>query len=254
MRSSDVSTTRPRRVALLEHCREEPGKGGQPADVVADAAARVERDALAAGQLDGEPRTRPEGADVVGRPVAILPAEPVAADTAVDEVGMTRHGRMGLEAKAVEGVGTQVGEEDVGRGEQAVELTARFGFAQVEHDAALAPVVLRKGRVGELLADAERSERAAHGVAGGRFDLDHVGAPVGQQGSSGRGSDPDTELDDTQPVERRQSGWAAGLRVRHRPSSLARPAAACSRSVSLTTLPVAFSGSSSTISTTRGAL
>ena len=40
------------RVALLEHGGQHPGQGGEPADVVPDAAAGVERDALAVGQLD----------------------------------------------------------------------------------------------------------------------------------------------------------------------------------------------------------
>ena len=75
-------------LALLEHRGQQPGQGGQPADVVADAAARVERDALAVGQLDREARAGPEGTDVVGRPVAVLAAQAVPADAAVDEAGM----------------------------------------------------------------------------------------------------------------------------------------------------------------------
>ena len=49
--------------------------------------ARVERDALAVGELDREARSGPEGADVVGRPVPVRAPQPVPADAAVDEPG-----------------------------------------------------------------------------------------------------------------------------------------------------------------------
>ncbi len=58
-------------LALLEHGGEEPGQGGQPADVVPDAAAGVERHALAVGQLHRQARAGPEGADVVGGAVPV---------------------------------------------------------------------------------------------------------------------------------------------------------------------------------------
>ena len=70
-----------------------------------------------------------------------------------------------FEAETVERVGAQIGEKDVGRREQLLELLLGLGLAQVENDAALAPVVLREGGVGEVLADTEGAEGAAHRIA-----------------------------------------------------------------------------------------
>ena len=170
--------------------------------MVADAAARVERDALGAGELHRQAGPGPEGADVVGRAVAVVAAQPVAADAAVDEAGVPLDRRLGLEAEAVERVGAQVGEEDVRRRQELLEGGAGVVVAQVEDDAAFAAIVLREGRVGEVLAaDAERPEGPAHGVTRRRLDLDDVGAPVGQEGAGRRRGDPDPHLDDAQAGE-----------------------------------------------------
>ena len=150
---------------LLEHRGQQAGQGGQPADVVPDAAAGVERHALAVGQLDGQARAGPEGADVVGGAVAVLAAQAVPADAAVDEARMAGHRGRGLEPEAIERVGAQVGEEDVGRRQQLLQPLPGLRLAQVEDDAALAPVVLGERRVREVLADAEGAEGTAHRVA-----------------------------------------------------------------------------------------
>ena len=156
-----------------------------------------------------------------------------------------------LEVEAVERVGAQVGEEDVRRGEQLLEPVPGLGLAQVEDDAALAPVVLREGGVREVLADPERSEGVAHRIAVRRLDLDDVGAPVRQEGGRRGRGDPHADLDHAQvgqcgePVRVPVSVTSAPRRVPRRPA----PAAS-----SFITFPVAFSGSSSTISTTRGHL
>ncbi len=121
-------------------------------------------------------------------------------------------------------------------------MLATLGIAQVEHDAALAPVVEREGRVRHVVVDAQRSEHATHRITGGRLDLDHVRAPVGEQGRGRRRGHPHPELDDAQVGERLEST----IRVAHRPT--------LARSSSLTTLPVALVGSESTTSTTRGTL
>ena len=206
MRSSDTSTTRPLPVwPLLEHRRQDPGQSGQPADVVPDAAAGVERHALAVGQLDRQTRAGPEGADVVGRAVPVLAAQAVPAHAAVDEPRVAGHRGRRLEPEAVERVGAQVGEEHVRRGQQLLQPLPGLGVAHVEDDAALAPVVLREGGVRQVPADAEGTEGAAHRVAVGRLHLDDVRAPVGQQ-RAGRGcGDPDTHLDHPQAGQRGQT-------------------------------------------------
>ena len=191
----------PARRALLQHGGEEPAQGGQPGDVVTDAAPRVERRALVVGHLHGEPGPGPERSDVVGGAVPLGAAQPVAADAAVHEMRMALDGRRGLQPEPVEGVGAEVADEDVGRGEQVLEVLPSLGSAQVEHDAAFAPVVEREGRVRHVAVDAQRPEHLAHGVARRGLDLDDVGSPVGQQRSGRRCGDPDAQLDDPQVCE-----------------------------------------------------
>ena len=162
------------------------------------------------------------------------------ADVLEDPQLAATDGGVWLEAEAIERVGTQVGQEHVGGGEQHLEVFPGSGVAQVEHDAALAAVVLPEGGVGEVLADPERTERTAHGVALGRLHFDDVRAPVGEQRAGGGGGDPHAQLDDAQAGE-------GGEAVRHR-------RAACSRNMSFITFPVALTGSVSTTWTTRGTL
>ena len=236
---------------LLEHAGENPRQRREPAHVVADAAACVQRYAVAVGQLDRKTGTGPEGTDVVGGAVAVLAAQPVAAHAAVDEARMPRHRLGRLEPEPVERVRAQVGDEDVGRLEQFLEQAALGLVLQVEHHAALAPVVQRERGVRDVGADAERSEGVAHGVAVRLLHLDHVRAPVGQEGRRrGRGH-PHAELHYPQVGQGGQTRHAV---IAHAVELSARAVAACSRSTSLTTLPVAFVGSSSTISTARGTL
>ena len=69
---------------------------------------------------DRQPRAGPERTDVVGRSVAVLALEAVAADAAVDEPGVAGDRGLGLEVELVEGVGPEVGQEHVGRGQQVL--------------------------------------------------------------------------------------------------------------------------------------
>ena len=169
---------------------------------------------------------------------------------------MPRHRLGRLEPEPVERVRPQVGDEDVGRLEQFFEQAALGLVLQVEHHAALAPVVQRERGVRDVGADAERSEGVAHGVAARLLHLDHVRAPIGQQGRGRGRGDPDAELHHPQV---RQSGqprhaFIAHAFIAHAVELSARDVAVRCRSTSLTTLPVAFIGSSSTISTRRGTL
>ena len=155
-----------------------------------------------------------------------------------------------LQAEPVEGVGAQVGHEDVGACQQLLEPVPSLGIAQVEYDAALAAVVQREGGVGELLSDPQRAEGVAHGVPTRLLDLDHVSAPVRQEGGRRGRGDPDAHLDHSEVCQRRQP---PGPRARHTDAPRVQAAARSLRS-SLSTFPVALRGNSSTISTTRGTL
>jgi hypothetical protein len=108
---------------------------------------------------------------------------------------VTLDGRPRFETESIERVGTQVGQEDVRRREQLVELSLGVGLPQVQDHAALAPVVLCESRVGEVLPDAEGAEGAAHRIAVRGLDLDDVGTPVGQERAGRRCRHPDAHFD-----------------------------------------------------------
>ena len=235
---------------LLEDGGQYAGEGGEAGDVVTDAAPGVEGAAVTVGHLHGQARPGPEGADVVGGAVPLLTPEAVAADAAVDEARMTFHRGMGPEVQIVQGVGSQIADEDVGRGQQVLQVLAIRRVAEVEDQAALAPVVEGEGGVRQIAGDPDGAEDVAHGIAGTGLDLDHLGTPVGQEGGGGRRRHPHPQLDHPEVGQR---GEAVGRRVGHAGAS-ERPRVARSRRRSLTTLPVALTGSSVTSSTTRGTL
>ena len=69
--------------------------------------------------------------------------------------GMARDGGLGFEVEFVDRVRTEIGDEHVCRRQQAFELRTVVAVTQIEHDAALAPVVEGEGRVRHVVADAE---------------------------------------------------------------------------------------------------
>jgi hypothetical protein len=93
--------------------------------------------------------------------------------------------------------GADIGQEDVGVPDQRLDGLAAGWRADVQHDRALAPVVQFEDRVGGLIR-ADGVEEAAHRIAVGRLDLDHVGAPVGHDPSRAGGGDIGGQLDDPQ--------------------------------------------------------
>ena len=69
-----------------------------------------------------------------------------------------------------------------------------------------------------------RAEHVAHGVAGRGLDLDHLGAPVGQQGGGRRGRHPHPELDHPEAGEGGEPVRAVGRSRRRHRSGRRRPA------------------------------
>jgi hypothetical protein len=65
--------------------------------VITDTAAGVERDAVTVRHLARETRASPERTDVIRGAIAVFSTESVAADAAIDQVGMALNGRPGLE-------------------------------------------------------------------------------------------------------------------------------------------------------------
>lgn len=182
-------------VTLFEDRSEDARECGQSADVVADTAPHVQRDSPAVRQLGGQPGPGPERTDVVGRTVAVVPAEPVAAHAAVDEVGMAFHGRRRLEVEVVERVGPEVADEDVGGGQELLQGRPTGPGPQVEDRTALPAVVECEGGIGDVVAQPDGREDVAGRIAPRRLHLDHVRTPVGQEGGGGRCRDPDAQFD-----------------------------------------------------------
>ena len=195
----------PPRGPLFEHGGQEAGQRRQTGDVVTDPTARVQRRALVVGHLHRKTRPRPERTDVIGRSVPLVAPQAVPADAAVDETGVAGHRRGRLQAETIERVGPEIADEDIRRRQQVLQMLFVLGPAQVQHDAAFAPIVEGEGRVRHIAVDPQRAEHVAHGVAGGRLDLYDIGAPVGQEGCRGGRGHPDAQFDDPQARQRRKA-------------------------------------------------
>jgi hypothetical protein len=97
--------------------------------------------------------------------------------------------------------GTNVGEEDVGAVDELERDIATGLRPKIEHDALLRSVVELEDRVVRHVATEHPLERSRR-VAGGRLDLDDVGAPVGEN-ATGRGpGHPHADLDDANTIHR----------------------------------------------------
>jgi hypothetical protein len=83
--------------------------------------------------------------------------------------------------------GQQVCEEDVGAFDELGQDLAAVGGGAIQADAAFAPVRLLHERLERLVADARVSddEVSLRVRSLAVLDLDHVGAPFGEDGSSG---------------------------------------------------------------------
>jgi len=74
---------------------------------------------------------------------------------------------MGVQAEPAEGVGPDVGEEDVGPADQALGRLAGFGLRQIEHNTALSPVVEGERRNRQVGVEADGAEHGAERITGG---------------------------------------------------------------------------------------
>ena len=218
--------------------------------MVADAAAGVEGVAVAVGHLARQPRPGPERTDVVGRAVALLALQPVAADAAVHEVRVAGDGGVRLEVELVERVGAQVADEHVGRRQQVLEVRA-VGRRRAGRATTLRLPRLSSANAGLGMSSSMPSEpnTLRIGSPRRRLDLDDVGAPVGEQRGRRRAPPPTRRA--RRPAGRRRTTDRAGACRGRRSCATTCGRAlrgARARSSSFITLPVALSGSSSTIS------
>ena len=120
--------------------------------------------------------------DAVARHVLVRAGHAVAGDRAEHDAGLTSQQPVVAEAAPFEAAGAHGLDHRVGVAHEVeVDLDA-FGRAQVEHDAALAPVDVE---VHQRDALHDRPRHLADVVARRRLHLDHVGAQVGEVGGDG---------------------------------------------------------------------
>ena len=91
------------------------------------------------------------------------------------------------DAQALAGIGQEISEEDVGVADQVHEDRVRARVFQRQADAAFTPVGMFHERLERALGCAAGPDlQPTLGVTGDRvFDLDNLGAPVGQDGAGG---------------------------------------------------------------------
>ena len=155
----------------------------------------------------GDAGAGPPGGDVVGGGVRLRPLGAVAGDDAVHQARVARQQAGVVEPDARQRRPPDVGDEHVGLVDQpAGELPAGLG-GEIDDDAALVAVVELEGWVARQIAAEHPLERTRR-VPAGRLDLDHVGAPVGEDGAGGRTGDPHPHLDDAHPLQRTAHGGA----------------------------------------------
>ncbi|CAB4584266.1 unannotated protein [freshwater metagenome] len=195
----------------LEQLGEDARQQRDAGDVIAHAAAQRGRQLVGRDERVRHPAASPERPDVVPGAVALGTVEAVPGEARVDELREPGEHRVVAEAESFQGVGPHVGDEHVGRGEQALHVRPALLGLEVEHHRPLAAVVDLERRHALLVRDAERAEHAALRITRRRFDLDDVGAPVRGEPGRGRSGHPHAQLHHPVPVQR--SGG-------HRPSPI----------------------------------
>ena len=122
---------------------------------------------------------------------------PVAGNRRVNQPRILSRQRVVCEAEAGHDAGTIVLDYDVRRPRQPFEDGAALAGLQVERDASLAAVDgVEAGAV-----EAGRPRHLPRRVAGGRLDLDHVGAEIGEQHRAERAGHHLRGVEDAQTIE-----------------------------------------------------
>ena len=140
----------------------------------------------------------------VGRPARTGTGLSVARDGAVDEAGVHLRQLGIVKAQPLHHAGTVVLDQDVDGAGQLLDRGDRLGTLEVEHDGPFAGIELPEHRAGAIALH----RTAAHQVALGRFDLDDVGAHVGEQPAAVGPGDRGREVEDPQAVERPRIGFS----------------------------------------------
>ncbi len=149
----------------------------------------------------GDTRTCPEPTDVVARTIGIGAVSAVSGHERVHQTRVRLEQLIRAETQPLERVDAQVGQEDVGLGDHAVQRVASTLFLEIEHHAALAAIVEIERWGLRLAVPHDHLEHAPHRVPLGRLDLDDLGSPVRQDARCRGAGNPHPEFDDPVVLE-----------------------------------------------------
>ena len=152
------------------------------------------------GVHPGDPGTRPEGGDVEARQVGVRALEAVAGDHGVHQARIVPAQGRFVETGALQGGGTDIGQEHIRRGGQPGEGVPAFRSRDVQDDGALAAVIDGEGGIsGDSILGV--GEDMAHRIAFRTFNLDDVCAPVAQDSRGARCGNVGGKFDNLQTLE-----------------------------------------------------
>ncbi len=157
------------------------------------------------------------GDGIVARPVGVGPVLTEAGDRDIDQARVDRLQLLVVGPHARGRAGPEVLDVDVGLGDQLAEHLRVRRFLEVQADRALAAIV------GLEVRRIEAASEVAVGVADlGAFDLDHVGAKVGQGHGRAWPGDEGPLFEDPDPIQ-----WLLDhLPIRTQFSSAVKPSGA----------------------------
>ena len=173
---------------------------------------------------------RPRQAHVVERGLArVRPDRAVARGAGVDDLWIALGQSAVADAQLVGHALTEILDEYVGFFDEFIDDLFGFGFLQVERQAFLVAVVGLEVEVRPAVLGADQGAGHAHDAAARvaadpLFDLDDVGAQVGQHHGRDRPLLPDRPVDDANPVERFVHGLPSLCRARWRDCTTGRAA------------------------------
>ena len=138
--------------------------------------------------------------EIVGGDVALRPGLAVAGDRTIDEARIDLGDAVVIEAEARHDAGAELLDQDVGARQQGIEPGAVGRVLQIERQALLAAIEQRE--TDAVLAPMRGI--VAHVLAAGTFDLEHLGAGLGQQQGRHRPRQQRGEIQNQNALQRSQ--------------------------------------------------
>ncbi|MCY1225839.1 hypothetical protein D3C81_959840 [compost metagenome] len=184
-------------LAVEQSCRHGIGRGERD-DAIGDGARRIARHV---GTCAPGERGNGHGAldqVVIGGLGGVRAALAIAVDTDVQDARVDLGDLFVAEVQACHGLRAHVVDQHIGIGGEAQQRFAPGGLLQVQHDAALAAIDVQEDAGHAVVA---AGAHITHGVAGGRLDLDHVGAEVAEDLGGVRSHQDGGHVDDADPLQ-----------------------------------------------------